>query len=1024
MKRLLKYLTVMLTILSCSTNKVEANAYNDYMIKKYDKVPDVYVTKLGPVVNTYDYMYIIARASDNQFVYCIQPGVSINEETLYEGFTYNQESVTQLTQEQWQRITLLSYYGYGYVDDYVNHTDKKWYAVTQFLIWQVAPFGQDIFFADRLQGKRIDIFQEEMAELNRLVDNHLVRPSFSNTSKDMVIGETFNLTDNNSVLANYDIESVSNNISVSKNLNNLSITAKGVGSAKLTLTRNSTKYTTPPIIYNAPDSQRVMARGNADPLKINLNINIVGGKVSINKLDSDTNSTTPQLSDGILSGAIYDVYDENYNLITSLTTDKNAYAESENILAPNKTYILKERTSSKGYLLDTTEYKFSLSNNNLHVHLNVKENIIKRKVDLFKVYASNETGIMTPEPNITFDIYLKSNNKYYSSITTNRSGFATINLPYGTWIFKQKNSTQYYEKVEDFEVIIQNNNSEPITKIISNAEITSKLKVVKVDENSQKVLVRDGIKFQIRNTDTNEFVCQHITYPIQTNLCVFETSGGTFTTPYALSLGNYEIIELEDQVIDGYVWNSKPLKFSINENSNFIYDKEFGVMLEVKFENKQVKGEVEILKYGEDYKIEDNKFIYEEILLNDVSYNLYAYEDIYSQDGTLIYNKDTLIGTYKTINGKFIIDNMFLGKYKLVETSTDENHLIDSEEHIFEIKYEDQYTDIVKLSFTFKNYLKKGNLEFTKVDSINNKPLENTIIEIYMYDGEEETLIGTYTTSDKGKVIINDIPIINGIEYYLVEKSATTGYVLNTEKIYFELENNKTTEITMKNDIITSDLEFIKIDSITNEILANAKIEIYNADTNVLVFSGITTNQPLTIENIKFGKYYIIEIEAPASYKLFTEKIYFEVSENDEIIKISMPNEKIKGTLEFTKLDLSTSNPIPNTLIEIYTINDELVFSGRTDLQGKIIIDELLYGKYYILERETGTPDYILNTEKMYFEILEDGEVVKATMTNEKMIIEIPKTEKNDYIIPISFILMGIATSIVVYDKIKNKKNR
>ena len=84
----------------------------------------------------------------------------------------------------------------------------------------------------------------------------------------------------------------------------------------------------------------------------------------------------------------------------------------------------------------------------------------------------------------------------------------------------------------------------------------------------------------------------------------------------------------------------------------------------------------------------------------------------------------------------------------------------------------------------------------------------------------------------------------------------------------------------------------------------------------------------------------------------------------------------------------------------------------------------MLYGKYYILERETGTPDYILNTEKMYFEILEDGEIVKATMTNEKMIIEIPKTEKSDYIIPISFILMGIATSIVVYDKIRNKKNR
>lgn len=933
MKKILKYLTVMLTLLSCSTNKVEANTYNDYMIKKYDVVPDVYVTKYGPELNTYDYLYIIARASDNQFVYCIQPGVHINEEALYTGFTYNQASVAQLTDEQWQRITLLSYYGYGYVDDYVNHTDKKWYAVTQYLIWQVAPFNHDIFFTDKLKGEKVDIFTEEMAELNRLVDNHLVRPSFSNTSKDMIIGDTITLTDNNSMLANYDIESVSNNISVSKNLNNLYITAKGVGNAKITLTRNSTKYNTPPIVYNAPDTQRILARGNADPLKINVNVNIVGGKISINKLDSDTNSTTPQLSDAELSGAIYDVFDENYNLITSLTTDKNAYAESDNILAPNKTYILKERKSSKGFLLDTNEYKFSLSRDNLHVHLNVKENIIKRKVDIFKVYASDETGIMTPEPNITFDIYLKSNNQYYSSITTNRSGFATISLPFGTWIFRQKNSTQYYEKVEDFEVVIQNNNSDPITRIISNAEITSKLKVIKVDENSNKILVRDGIKFKIKNTDTNEYVCQNITYPTQTNLCVFETTDGTFITPYALSLGNYQIEELEDQIIDGYVWNSTPLKFSINENSNFIYDKDFGVMLEVKFENKQVKGEVEIIKYGEDYKIENNNFIYEEVLLNDVSYNLYAYEDIYSADGTLIYSKNTLIDTYTTINGKFTIKDLYLGKYKLVEISTDENHIIDSEEHIFELKFQDQYTEIVKLSITLKNYLKKGNLEFTKVDSSNNQPLQDTIIEVYMFDGEQEILVGNYTTSDKGKVIINNIPIINGMEYFVVEKSASTGFVLNKEKIYFELENNEITEITMKND-------------------------------------------------------------------------------------------KIKGTLDFTKLDLSTSNPIPNTLIEIYTINDELVFSGRTDLQGKIIINDLNFGEYYIIERETASPEYILNTEKMYFKILENGEIVKATMTNLKQIIEIPKTEENNYTIPISLILMGIATSFVVYDKVKKRKNR
>ena len=85
------------------------------------------------------------------------------------------------------------------------------------------------------------------------------------------------------------------------------------------------------------------------------------------------------------------------------------------------------------------------------------------------------------------------------------------------------------------------------------------------------------------------------------------------------------------------------------------------------------------------------------------------------------------------------------------------------------------------------------------------------------------------------------------------------------------------------------------------------------------------------------GKYYIIETEAATGYRLSEEKVLFEVKENGEIVKANMTNEKKKGTLEFTKQDFSTSETLPNTLIEIYNEDDELVFSGRTDENGKII---------------------------------------------------------------------------------------
>jgi len=61
----------------------------------------------------------------------------------------------------------------------------------------------------------------------------------------------------------------------------------------------------------------------------------------------------------------------------------------------------------------------------------------------------------------------------------------------------------------------------------------------------------------------------------------------------------------------------------------------------------------------------------------------------------------------------------------------------------------------------------------------------------------------------------------------------------------------------------------------------------------------------------------------------------------------------------------------------------------------------------------------------MWFEIKEDGEVVKATMKDEQ-IIDVPDTEKNkDYKELIGGIaLMLIGTGVVIYGIKRNKKNK
>ena len=148
----------------------------------------------------------------------------------------------------------------------------------------------------------------------------------------------------------------------------------------------------------------------------------------------------------------------------------------------------------------------------------------------------------------------------------------------------------------------------------------------------------------------------------------------------------------------------------------------------------------------------------------------------------------------------------------------------------------------------------------------------------------------------------------------------------------------------------------------------------------------------------------------------------FEIKENGDIIKVTMKDDDITGTLEFTKVDISTDQALPHTLIEIYTVDDKLVFSGRTDENGKIIIGNLKYGKYYILEKEA-PEGYEINPDKMYFEIKSDGEIVKSVMKDEK-IIDVPITDKTDYkeVIIAGAILMLVGTGIVIYGNKKKRK--
>ena len=371
----------------------------------------------------------------HEFAYCIEPFTSFSLRNQYES-TLNPYNINEA---QKQRISRLAHFGYGYG----NHTDIKWYAITQMLIWEAAdPNSGSYYFTDTLNGNKIYPFNDEINELNNLVNNYDKTPSINNKTYSTYEEGTLTIKTDDTIKyykSNDNRLKIEGNKIIIKNLPE--------GNYDFKLTRNDNTFNRPIVFYQSSESQNLVQTGDLDTKKIVLHVNSYKTSITINKIDKDTQEIKPQ-GEADLNGSIFKIYDNDNNEIKEVTIEDNR-GIIENLDFGK--YYIKEISPGTGYILNEQTYEIEITTDNPNPEITIENQVINKNIKIIKKYGDN--SILYGEPNISFDIY-NNEDKLIKTITTDNNGEVLFNLPYGTYKVIQKNSTEGYYKAETFAIIV------------------------------------------------------------------------------------------------------------------------------------------------------------------------------------------------------------------------------------------------------------------------------------------------------------------------------------------------------------------------------------------------------------------------------------------------------------------------------------------------------------------------------------------------------------------------------------------
>lgn len=949
-----------------------------------------------------DYGIVIRKIYDRntedwKTVFCSQHGLDINTGDTHSGKYYTP------TDPKIKQACKIAYFGwyekYGdyIVDGGISADRKKVYAFTQQYIWECLGQSNATFINSTTQSEYV-AFKND---INNKINNMQRKPSFSDSTLTIDVGQTITLTDSNGVLADYSsIDKTINGIRFSHNHgeNTMTITVNNdctiedyrISDAMMKewgLIKEQTRDYGTTLYVELPGNtqNQIYSLHYNDPVAMALHLKInLWGNLELSKLDTEKE---------LVDGAEFRVTGPNgFNQLVKVTNGKIKLEKLYKGI-----YTIKEENAPYGYLLNTESYNVEVKPNET-----AKQAIVNTEpTGVFTLVKKNSDK----SANLKGAEYRIWNSNYDKTFTTDDKGEIKVEgLKLGKYNYQETKAPDGYlidKTIYTFELKYKDQHTEVVYSSAERTddEPTGTISIIKKDSKTGSVPQGDAVftgavykvyaKEDIYNkAKTKQFYSNGDLVATRTM-----NEKGTTEDVTNLPLGKYVV--KEEIASLGYMLDTKEYEVALtykDQNTKIISNtttsleivKEMGVHI-FKSGIKENSGATPGLE-GAEFTIKLNSAV-------EKAYEQgYTYAEVWNgidEDGNQV----------KVDSNRVAKAQVIAPTYEVIKTDKDGN----------------AYT---QKKLPYGKYIVKETKTPTDYESA---------IDFTFSITQDESEIKEIAKKTKHLVVNNE-----QLETYikLIKKDQKTGKLVTLNSTTFEIKSTKDIY-----DRATNKILFKKGETISQKI-GNTTYTSFttNADNIVVPDNSYNSNNDdkaavTTPLKLPVGSYEITEIKVPYGFLQLDKPVTFEIKnikdydtdkDGDFIKEVVIKNEQPTGTIKLDKTIAIREN-VDTSLVDTSDLSKiEFKLSAKEDIidkadgskiyskgqeikrynltkDGKLTITDIPMGLYEI--EETKTLDGLVLNKTKYEVKFEQKDLTtkvyteKLDISNDTTLVEFSKTD-------------------------------